>query len=150
MSFFARSTSLIALALAIAIATAATRAMAGGGFQFDQVSTVEGRLLGDYVMSGSKLSKAVLLHLDGPIDIAASQESADPRNRRSKKDVTKINVTLASAAGADVLGKRVVLRGRLIRQRNELHHTDVDLIEAEVLSAVDAGDDAVASYRTRP
>ncbi len=99
------------------------------------VSTLTGRVMGEYVMvPGREMSKGVALLLDPAITIEGNPDSRS--NRRAMRNVRKI---LLEPASDDldlwsIAGETVTLEGVLFREHVDIFHSDVTMRVHKVIA----------------
>ena len=129
MKLILRTMIVLCAFAALASARAADQA------QFEPaVSTLTGRIMGEYVMvPGREMSKGVALWLDPAITIESNPDSK--RGKRAMRDVRKI---LLKPASPDLdldayAGQTVTVEGLLFREHADIYHTEVTMQVARVV-----------------
>ncbi|MEM7741950.1 MAG: DUF4431 domain-containing protein [Pseudomonadota bacterium] len=103
----------------------------------DPGTTLEGRLLGDFVVVGEEMFGADVLWLDRRVSISGNRDASDARDRRRLRRVERILLEFDGAESSESnLGKRVRVVGTLHKRANEYHYTDVMMI-VQSLSVLD-------------
>ena len=103
---------------------------------FQSSVSLQGRVLGDYVMADGGFISADILYLNQPVTIQGNKKADRRQDRKKVKNVARILLIPAQGVTIkdDMKGNSATVTGILSHEPSDIHHTEVRMLVSSISS----------------